>query len=129
MINNRVHKDKHDKTSIESLVLGILALLSSIAFFLLIPRKPFGINIIQPIDALEEFSKFTFFLFLILLLCVIAIGSSIVAIIFGIKDFRGIFRGAYISSGKNIYLVGAVLGALSIIFIIGFFIVLLAYSQ
>lgn len=128
-MNNTVQKDKYGKTSIESLVLGILALFSSIVFFLLIPGKPFGIDLLQPIDAIEEFSKFTFYLFLILLLCMIAIGSSIMAIIFGIKDFMGIYRGAYISKGKAIYLVGIVLGILSIIFLIIFFITLIAYPQ
>ena len=100
-------------------------MLSSIVFFLLIPGKPFGINILQPIDAMEEFSKFTFFLFLILLLFMIAIGSSIVAIIFGIKDFRGIYRGAYIFSGKGIYLVGVVLGIL-FYFLLSFLLLLLS---
>jgi len=127
MLNNMVKNDKYDKTSIESLVLGILALLSSVVFFFLIPGKPFGINILQPIDALEEFYKFTFFLFLILLLCVIAIGSSIMAIIFGVKDFRGIYRGAHISRGKGLYLIGVALGILTILFLIIFFITLSAY--
>ena len=116
-----------NKTSIESLVLGILAVLSGVAFFLLIPRKPFGFNILQPMDAAKEFSKFTFFLFLILLLGVITVGSSIVAIVFGIKDFRGIYRGAYISMGRGIYLVGAALGSLSLIFVISFLVILSIY--
>lgn len=116
-----------NKTSIESLVLGILAVLSSVALFLLIPGKPFGFNILQPMDAVEEFSKFTFFLFLILLLGVITVGSSIVAIVFGIKDFRGIYRGAYISMGRGIYLVGAALGSLSLIFVISFLVILSIY--
>lgn len=127
MLNNMVKNDKYDKTSIESLVLGMLALLSGVVFFFLIPGKPFGINILQPIDALEEFYKFTFFLFLILLLCVIAIGSSIMAIIFGVKDFRGIYRGAHISKGKGLYLIGVALGILTILFLIIFFITLSAY--
>ena len=116
-----------NKTSIESLVLGILAVLSSVAFFLLIPGKPFGPNILQPMDAVKEFSKFTFFLFLILLLGVITVGSSIVAIVFGIKDFRGIYRGAYINMGRGIYLVGAALGSLSLIFVISFLVILSIY--
>lgn|GEM_PF-2132952 len=98
------------RTSIESLILGIISLLSFILLFLLIPRKPYGFNIIQPIDAVEEFNKFTFLLFFLLLLSVITIGSAIVAIIFGIKDFRGIFRVAYIIKGRSLYLIGATLG-------------------
>jgi len=78
-------------------------------------------------DAVKEFSKFTFFLFLILLLGVITVGSSIVAIVFGIKDFRGIYRGAYIIMGRGIYLVGAALGSLSVIFVISFLVVLSIY--
>ena len=58
MMNNRAQKNKPGKTSIESLVLGILAVLSSVAFFLLIPGKPFGFNILQPMDAVKEFSDY-----------------------------------------------------------------------
>jgi len=119
-----VKEDKYNKTSIESFVLGILAMLSSSAFFLLMPNKPFGLNIIGPINIHEEFNIFVFFLFLILLLGVLSIGSSIVAIVFGIKDFRGIYRGAYIIKGKAIYIIGAALGVASIIFIIIFMIAL-----
>ena len=104
-----------NRTSIESLILGIISVLSGVLLFLLIPQKPYGFNIIQPIDAVEEFNKFTFLLFFILLLCVITIGSAIVAIVFGIKDFRGIFRGAHITKGRTIYLIGAILGILSIL--------------
>ena len=107
--------NSQNRTSIESLVLGIIAVLSGILLFLLVPGKPYGFNIIQPVDALDEFNKFTFLLFFILLLCVITLGSSIVAIVFGIKDFLGIFRGAHIKGGKTIYLIGAGLGALSIL--------------
>jgi len=112
--------NKLNRISIESLVLGIISVLSGILFFLLIPQKPYSFNIIQPIDALEEFNKFTFLLFFLLLLCVITIGSAIVAIVFGIKDFRGIFRGAHITGGRTIYLIGATLGILSILAFIFF---------
>jgi hypothetical protein len=118
--NNKVEKDKYNKTSVESLVLGILAVLSSFLFFILLPNKPFGINIIGPMDAIEQFSKFTFLLFLVWLLCIFAIGLSIVAIVFGIMDFKGIFRGLHVIGKKAIYLVGVILGFMSILFITGF---------
>lgn len=123
-MKDTVEEDKYNKTSIESFVLGIFAMLSSFAFFLLMPNKPFGLNIIGPINIHEEFNIFVFFLFLILLLGVLSIGSSIVAIVFGIKDFRGIYRGAHITKGKAIYIIGAALGVASIIFIIIFMIAL-----
>ncbi len=107
--------DNINRTSIESFVLGIISVVSLVFLFLLVPEKPYGFNILQPVDALEEFNRFTFLLFFILLLCVIAIGSAIVAIVFGIKDYRGIFRGAHITKGRNIYLVGVTLGFTSII--------------
>ena len=103
---------------------ALLAVLSNIIFFLLIPNKSFGINLIEPIDAQEEFTRYVLFLFLILLFGVTAIGTSVVAIVTGIKDFRGINRGLYIEKGKGIYLVGITLGVASIIFLIGFFIAL-----
>lgn len=124
IMNNKVEEDKYSKTSIESLVLGILAVLSSFSFFLLLPNKPFGINIIGPMNALEQFTKFTFLLFFVWLLCIFAIGLSIVAIVFGIMDFRGIFRGLHVIEGKGIYLAGVILGTVSILFIISFLIVL-----
>jgi hypothetical protein len=127
IMKGKVEEDKYNKTSIESLVLGILAMLSSSAFFLLMPNKPFGLNIIGPINIHEEFNIFVFFLFLILLLGVLSIGSSIVAIVFGIKDFRGIYRGAHITKGKVIYSIGAIIGIASIIFIIIFLIALSIY--
>jgi hypothetical protein len=117
-------ENKYNRTSFESFVLGMLALFSSIAFFLLVPAKPFGLNLIGPIDAIEKFNKYVFFLFLILLLGMVAASSSITAIVFGIKDFKGIFRGAHILKGKGIYLAGAAIGAFSIIFLVSFFIIL-----
>jgi hypothetical protein len=110
-MSDEIEENKYNQTSFESFVLGILAIFSYIAFFLLVPGKPFGLNLIRPID-------------LILLLGMVTAGSSIVAIVFGIKDYRGIFRGAHIIKGKSIYLAGAAMGALSIIFLIAFFIIL-----
>ena len=104
-----------NRTSIESFVLGIISVISLVLLFLLVPGKPYGFNMLQPVDALEEFNRYTFLLFFILLLCVITLGSAIVAIVFGIKDYRGIFRGAHIIKGRIIYLVGVALGFLGII--------------
>lgn len=123
-MNDEIEDNKYNRTSYESFVLGIMALISSVAFFFLVPQKPFGFNLIGPIDAIEKFNKYVFFLFLVLLLGMVAAGSSIIAIVFGIKDFKGIFRGAHIIKGKGIYLAAAVMGALSIIFLISFFIFL-----
>jgi len=122
-MNDETEENKYNRTSYESFVLGILAFFSSIAFFLLVPAKSFGLNLIEPIDAIEKFNKYVFFLFLILLLGIFAAGSSITAIVFGIKDFKGIFRGAHIIKGKGVYLAGAAMGALSIIFLVSFFII------
>ena len=123
-MNDLIEDNKYNSTSYESFVLGMLAFFSSIAFFFLVPQKPFGFNLIGPIDAIEKFNKYVFFLFLILLFGMVATGSAIVAIVFGIKDYKGIFRGAHIIKGKGIYLAGAAMGALSIIFLISFFILL-----
>jgi len=58
------------------------------------------------------------------LLWVAAIGTSAVSIVFGIKDYIGSFRGIYINKGKGIYLIGAILGAVTIILLIIFIIML-----
>jgi hypothetical protein len=118
-----INKTK-DKFSIESLVLGILSVVFGITFFFLIPDKPFGINILQIMDAREDFTRYVFFLFLIMLMGIAAIGSSAVSIVFGIKDFIGSYRGMYISKGKGIYLAGAILGIVTIILLILFIIIL-----
>ncbi len=123
-MDNEIKKSRSGRVSVESLVLGIVALLSSCIFFLLIPSDPFGISIIKPIDAREEFLKYAFILFLIMLLGVIAVGSSIAAIITGIKDFRGIDRGLYITEGKGTYLAGIILGAISIILFFSFLVII-----
>ena len=123
-MDDEIEENKYNKTSFESFVLGMLAIFSSIAFFLLMPGKSFGFNIIGLIDPGVAFNKYVFFLFLTLLLGIVVAGSSIIAIVFGIKDFKGIFRGAHIIKGKGIYLAGVAMGALSIIFLISFFIIL-----
>ncbi len=123
-MDDEIEENKYNKTSFESFVLGMLAIFSSIAFFLLMPGKSFGFNIIGLIDPGVAFNKYVFFLFLTLLLGIVVAGSSIIAIVFGIKDFKGIFRGAHIIKGKGIYLAGIAMGALSIIFLISFFIIL-----
>jgi len=119
-VNNKIK----DRFSIESLVLGILSVICGFIFFLLIPDKPFGINILQTLDAQEDFMRYVFFLFLILLMGVITIGTSAISMVFGIKDFIGSYRGLYISKGKGVYLVGAILGAVSIVLLIIFIIML-----
>ena len=113
-----------DKFSIESLVLGILSVVFGLTFFLLIPDKPFGTSILQIMDAREDFTRYVFFLFLIMLMGVAAIGASAVSIVYGIKDYIGSYRGLYISKGKGIYLIGAMLGAVTIILLIVFIIML-----
>lgn len=113
-----------DRFSIESLVLGILSIIFGIVFFLLIPGKPFGINILQTMDAREDFTKYVFFLFMIMLMGVATIGTSAVSMVYGIKDFIGSYRGLYISKGKGVYLAGAILGAVTIILLIVFVIML-----
>ncbi|MCJ7473164.1 MAG: hypothetical protein MUP02_10255 [Actinobacteria bacterium] len=113
-----------NKFSIESLVLGILSVVFGLTFFLLIPDKPFGTSILQIMDAREDFTRYVFFLFLIMLMGVAAIGASAVSIVYGIKDYIGSYRGLYISKGKGIYLIGAILGAVTIILLIVFIIML-----
>lgn len=119
-VNNKIK----DRFSIEALVLGILSVICGFTFFLLIPDKPFGINILQTLDAQEDFTRYVIFLFLILLMGVITIGTSAVSMVFGIKDFIGSYRGLYISKGKGVYMAGAILGAVSIVLLIIFIIML-----
>ena len=123
MAKETINKTK-DKFSIESLVLGILSVVFGFTFFLLIPDKPFGINVLQIMDAREDFTRYVFFLFLIMLMGVATIGASAVSIVFGIKDFIGSYRGLYINKGKGIYLAGAILGVVTIILLIIFIIML-----
>jgi len=123
MVREDNNKTK-EKFSIEALVLGILSVVFGFTFFLLIPDKPFGINILQIMDAREDFTRYVFFLFLIMLMGVTTIGVSAVSIVFGIKDFIGSYRGLYVSKGKGIYLIGAILGAATIILLIIFIIML-----
>jgi hypothetical protein len=119
MVKETINKTK-DKFSIEALVLGIISIIFGFMFFILIPGKPFGINILQAMDAREDFIRYVFFLFLIMLMGVVSIGTSAVSIVFGIKDYICSYRGLYISKGKKIYLVGARLGSVTIILLILF---------
>ncbi len=119
-MKNEIKKSGKGRRSVESLVLGISALLANCIFFLLNPADPFGISIIKPMDAREEFTNYVFMLFLLLLLGVIIVGTSIAAVITGIKDFKGIERGLYIDKGKKIYLSGIILGAASMILFLSF---------
>jgi len=123
MVREANNKTK-ERFSIEAMVLGILSVIFGFTFFLLIPDKPFGINILQSIDAREDFTRYVFFLFMIMLMGVATIGTSAVSMVYGIKDFIGSYRGLYISKGKGIYLIGAILGAVTIILLIVFIIML-----
>jgi hypothetical protein len=123
MVRETNNKTK-ERFSIEAMVLGILSVIFGFTFFLLIPDKPFGINILQAIDAREDFTRYVFFLFMIMLMGVATIGTSAVSMVYGIKDFIGSYRGLYISKGKGIYLIGAILGAVTIILLIVFIIML-----
>jgi len=126
-MKNEINKNRKSRRSVESFVLGISAFLASCIFFLLVPSKPFGINLIKPMDAREEFVTYVFTLFLLMLLGVIIVGTSIAAVITGIKDFRGIDRGLYIDKGKRIYISGIILGAISMIFFISFLVIINIY--
>ena len=123
MVKEDKNKTK-DRVSIESLVLGALSVVFGFTFFLLIPDKPFGINILQVMDAREDFTRYVFFLFLIMLTGVATIGTAAVSAVYGIKDFIGSYRGVYINKGKAVYLVGALLGAVTIILLIVFIVML-----
>ncbi len=123
MVREANNKTK-ERFSIEAMVLGVLSVVFGFTFFLLIPDKPFGINILQAIDAREDFTRYVFFLFMIMLMGVATIGTSAVSMVYGIKDFIGSYRGLYISKGKGIYLIGAILGAVTIILLIVFIIML-----
>ncbi|MEE8324948.1 MAG: hypothetical protein V3R31_04775 [Candidatus Humimicrobiaceae bacterium] len=123
MVREANNKTK-ERFSIEAMVLGVLSVVFGFTFFLLIPDKPFGINILQVIDAREDFTRYVFFLFMIMLMGVATIGTSAVSVVYGIKDFIGSYRGLYISKGKGIYLIGAILGAVTIILLIVFIIML-----
>lgn len=123
MVREASNKTK-ERFSIEAMVLGVLSVVFGFTFFLLIPDKPFGINILQVIDAREDFTRYVFFLFMIMLMGVATIGTSAVSMVYGIKDFIGSYRGLYISKGKGIYLIGAILGAVTIILLIVFIIML-----
>lgn len=105
--------------SSESLVLGIISIISGIALFLFMPAKPFGPDFIDAIDPEKQFLRYAFILFLLLLFGVVAAGTSIVAIVTGIKDYTGIDRGLYIEKGRKIYAAGLALGITGLILLIG----------
>ena len=103
-------KPEKRRFSSESVVLGIISVISGLVLFFLMPAKPFGPNIIDAIDPEEQFLRYAFILFLLLLFGSVAFGTAIVAIVAGTKDYRGIDRGLYIDKGKRIYIAGIALG-------------------
>lgn len=114
-----VKTSKKKRFSSESLVLGIISIISGISLFLLMPAKPFGPDFIDIIDPEKQFLRYAFVLFLLLLFGAVAAGTSIVAIVTGIKDYLGIDRGLYIDKGRNIYAAGFSLGITGLILLIG----------
>ncbi|HAJ95096.1 MAG TPA: hypothetical protein DCP02_02570 [Actinobacteria bacterium] len=119
-----INKPYRNRFSLESLILGIISVLSDLALFLMMPGKTIGPNIIEPIDPEEQFLRYALILFMLMLLGVVAAGTSIVAIIAGIKDYMGIDRGLYIEKGRGIYIAGFLLGVSGILFLIGFLMLL-----
>jgi hypothetical protein len=103
-------KTKKRRFSSESLVLGIISVISGLALFFLMPSKPFGPDLIDAINPEEQFLRYAFVLFLLLLFGSVAFGTAIVSIVAGAKDYRGIDRGLYIDKGKRIYMAGIALG-------------------
>ncbi len=117
MMKTKMSKNK--RFSSESLILGIISILSGIFLFLLMPSKSFGPELIEIIDPEKQFLRYAFTLFFLLLFGVVATGTSIVAIVTGIKDYVGIDRGLYIEKGRDIYIVGLSLGVAGFLLIIG----------
>jgi len=111
-------RPENRRFSSESLVLGIISVISGLVLFLLMPAKPLGPDLIEMIDPEKEFLRYAFVLFLLLLMGAAAAGTSIVAIVTGIKDYRGIDRGLYIDRGKKIYAAGLGLGIAGLILLI-----------
>ncbi len=111
-------RPENRRFSFESLVLGIISVISGLVLFLLMPAKPLGPDLIEMIDPEKEFLRYAFVLFLLLLMGAAAAGTSIVAIVTGIKDYRGIDRGLYIDRGKKIYAAGLGLGIAGLILLI-----------
>jgi hypothetical protein len=105
-------EEKPEKRSFssESVVLGIISVISGLVLFFLMPSKPFGPNLIDAINPEEQFLRYAFILFLLLLFGSVAFGTAIVSIVAGTKDYRGIDRGLYIDKGKRIYIAGIALG-------------------
>lgn len=118
-------REKHRKRfSLESLILGTISVLSDLALFLMMPGKTIGPNFIEPMNPEEQFLRYVLILFLLMLFGVLAAGTSIVAVITGIKDYIGIDRGLYIDKGRGIYIAGFLLGTAGILFLIGSLILL-----
>ena len=109
--------------SSESLVLGVISIICDTALHLLMPAKPFGPHIIEVIDPEKQFLRYAFILFILLLLGTASAGTSVVAIVAGIKDFAGIDRGLYIEKGRGIYVAGLVLGITGILLLLGILLV------
>jgi hypothetical protein len=103
-------KPEKRRFSLESVVLGIISVVSGLVLFFFMPAKPFGLNLIDAINPEEQFLRYAFILFLLLLFGSVAFGTAIVSIVAGTKDYRGIDRGLYIDKGKRIYITGISLG-------------------
>ena len=105
-------EEKPDKRrfSLESVVLGIISVVSGLVLFFLMPSKSFGPNPVDAINPEEQFLRYAFILFLLLLFGSVAFGTAIVSIVAGTKDYRGIDRGLYIDKGKRVYMAGIALG-------------------
>jgi len=121
---HKINKSYRKRFSLESLILGAISVFSDLALFLMMPGKTIDLNIIEPIDPEEQFLKYALILFLLMLFVVLAAGTSIVAVITGIKDFMGIDRGLYIEKGRGVYIAGFLLGTAGILFLIGSLILL-----
>jgi len=119
-----INESYRKRFSLESLILGIISVLSDLALFLMMPGKTIGPNIIEPIDPEEQFLRYALILFLLMLFGVLAAGTSIIAIITGIKDYLGIDRGLYIEKGRGVYIAGFLLGVSGILLLIGSLILL-----
>jgi len=104
--------EKQDKKrySSESVVLGIISVISGLVLFFLMPSKSFGPNFIEAVNPEEQFLRYASILFMLLLFGSVAFGTAIVSLVAGIKDYRGIDRGLYIDKGKRIYIAGIALG-------------------
>ena len=103
-------KPEKRRFSSESVVLGTISVISGMVLFFFMPSKSFGPNLIEAINPEEQFLRYAFILFILLLFGSVAFGTAVVALVAGIKDYRGIDRGLYIDKGKRIYIAGITLG-------------------